>query len=42
MGVGLIADWLVKTKGMQRRKERIKKTSRAKAEHNDSGTKREP
>lgn len=41
-GGGLVADWLVKNKGMEWRRERIVKTSEAKLERGDEETKREP
>ncbi|KAL9136203.1 MAG: hypothetical protein Q9175_002592 [Cornicularia normoerica] len=40
-GGGLVADWLVKSKGMEWRRERIEKTSKANTEHTEGETKRE-
>ena len=40
-GGGLLADWLVKNKGMEWRRERIEKTRKASTEHSDGETKRE-
>lgn len=41
-GGGLVADWLVKNKGMEWRRERKVNTSNAKIERGDDQTKREP
>ena len=41
-GGGLVADWLVKNKGMEWRRERIEKTSKAKRDHGGGETKRKP
>lgn len=41
-GGGLVADWLVKNKGMQWRRERIEKAGKAKTERGDGEMRREP
>lgn len=38
----MAADWLVKNKGMEWRRDRIKKTKRVKTEDGDRGMKRAP
>ena len=40
-GGGLVADWLVKNKGMEWRRKRIDEASRASVEHSDGETRRE-
>lgn len=41
-GGGLVADWLIKNKGMEWRRERLEKTRKAGENHSDGETKREP
>lgn len=41
-GGGLVADWLIKNKGMEWRRERMEKTRKASGNHSDGETKREP
>lgn len=41
-GGGLVADWLVKNKGLKWRQERIEKARKARTKHGDGETKRVP